>query len=198
MLRLLGIFISYFVINTGIFAASAVDELVAILNQMQTMQADFEQTGKIVGSMAIVRPGKFYWHITSPSKQLIIINNQQLAIYDMDLEQVTKRKMDYHKPGNPAMLLSGDVKTLKHTFSVNKLNKSVSSQDAWFELTPKKGDYQTVQMHFLNNKLVAMEIMDNLGQKSAIKFANVVLNNKINANKFILKTLPNTDVINEA
>jgi len=197
MLRLLLVFIINGFISINIFAVSAADEFTTILNNMHTVQADFIQDGKISGSMTIVRPGKFRWEITQPNKQLIIINKNQLSIYDIDLEQVTKRKMNYNKPGNPAMLLSGDVQVLKNTFKITKLNKSISKQDVWFELTPKKGDYQKVQMHFMAGKLVVMNIVDNLEQKSAINFSNVRLNTEISSAKFILTTPAGIDVINE-
>lgn len=197
MSRLLFGFIISCFISANIFAASAADEFTAILNNMQTASANFKQDGKTFGSMTIMRPGKFRWEIIKPNKQLIIINKNQLAIYDIDLEQVTKRKMDYKKPGNPAMLLSGDTQVLKNIFKITKLNKTISNKDIWFELISKKGDYQKVQMHFIAGKLVAMNIVDNLEQKSLINFSNIYLNTKISPDKFILTTPPNVDVINE-
>lgn len=199
MLRLIFGFIISCFISINIFATSAADEFVALLNNMCTMSADFKQDNKISGSMMIVRPGKFRWEITQPNKQLIIINKNQLSIYDIDLEQMTKRKMNYNKPGNrnPAMLLSGDTQVLKSTFKIVKLKKSILDKDVWFELTPKKGDYQKVQIHFIAGKLVAMNIVDNLEQKSAINFSNIHLNTEINPDKFILTTPSDVDVINE-
>lgn len=197
MPHLLLVFMINCFISINIFAASAADEFTTILNNMHTIAANFKQDNKISGSMAIVRPGKFRWEITEPNKQLIIINKNQLAIYDIDLEQVTKRKMNYNKPGNPAMLLSSDAQVLKNTFKIIKLNKAALSKDVWFELTPKKGDYQKVQMHFIDGKLAAMNIVDNLEQKSAINFSNIHLNAKISPDKFILTTPSDVDVINE-
>ena len=125
---------------------TADDELIQLLNNIHTMQATFKQFmvndagapvgKKTSGQMALVRPGKFRWEATQPSKQLIIVNDNNVMIYDVDLEQVIKRKVDYKQPGNPAMLLSGSTETLKQVFKITKLKKEGGG--IWFKLTPKK------------------------------------------------------------
>jgi outer membrane lipoprotein carrier protein len=191
---------------------TADDELVQLLNNIHTMQATFKQFmvndagapvgQKTSGQMALVRPGKFRWEAIQPSKQLIIVNDNKVMIYDVDLEQVIKRKVDYKKPGNPAMLLSGSTETLKQMFKITKLKKS--GDGIWFKLTPKKNnqtkqnsDYQWVKMCFISGQLSAMYILDNLGQQSEIHFTSVEINSKISQDKFIFVAPPKVDVLDE-
>jgi len=180
------------------------DTLKEILAQTKTMQASFEQftvskTNKnqahITGKMALVRPNKFRWEIESPNQQLIIANDQQVLIYDIDLEQVTKQKVDFNQPGNPAMLLSGSLDTLDKMFTITKL--TLPGEGIWFQLKPKatNNNYQWLKLHFINNEIVAMYVMDNLGQQIEINFENIITNAKIAASNFVFKIPKNVDVI---
>ena len=203
------IFSICFFISTqhAIAATTAANELAQLLNNTHTMQAKFEQFSinrsgarmgqKTTGSMMLERPGKFRWEITQPNKQLIIVNKNRTYLYDADLEQVVKRKVDYNNPSNPAMLLSSPVESMMLSFKINKENKP--RQDSWFELKPKKQrnketGYQWIKIHFVNGQLNAMIIADNLDQKSQINFTNVVVNSQIPAKMFIFTPPPNTDV----
>ncbi len=209
------VFFIFFCTSAISMAASiqtADDELAQLLNNIHTMQATFKQLivndkgarigQETTGYMALERPGKFRWEALQPNKQLIIINANKLVFYDVDLEQVTKRKMNYKKPGNPATLLSSNTKTLKQMFKIIKLEKS--GDDIWFELKPEKknnsaqtSDYQWIKMHFIAGKLADMYVFDNLGQQSKVHFSNVVLNSTISQNKFVFIAPPNVDVLDE-
>ncbi|MBU0743968.1 MAG: outer membrane lipoprotein chaperone LolA [Gammaproteobacteria bacterium] len=193
-----------FTANISFADTTAADELAKSLNSIHTMQANFEQSmvnskggnigQKTLGSMKLERPGKFRWEITQPNNQLIIINKDKSFLYDIDLEQVVKRKMDYRKPGNPAMLLSSPVETLKQSFKITKLNNSKTG--SWFKLTPKTqgNGYQWIKMHFITGQLRSMQITDDLEQQSTITFNNIVLNKSISSKMFVLTTPPNTEI----
>ncbi|CAL7962751.1 Outer-membrane lipoprotein carrier protein [Gammaproteobacteria bacterium] len=209
------VFFIFFCTNTISIAASiqtADDELTQLLNNIHTMQATFKQFivndkgarigQETTGYMALERPGKFRWEVLQPNKQLIIVNGSKFVLYDADLEQVTKRKMNYKKPGNSATLLSGSTETLKQMFKIIKLKKSGGG--IWFELKPEKknnsgqtSDYQWIKMHFIAGRLSAMHVFDSLGQQSEIHFSNVVLNSKISQNKFVFVAPPKVDVLDE-
>ena len=157
---------------------------------------------KTIGLMMLERPGKFRWEVTQPNKQLIIINADKFLLYDIDLVQVTRRKMDYKNFGNPAMLLSGNTQVLQRMFNIVKLQKS--GDKIWFELRPKKknttdqnSNCQWIKMYFVSGKLSAIYILDGLGQKSEINFSGVGLNSKIRQDKFTFVIPPKVDVLDE-
>ncbi|HBY55890.1 MAG TPA: outer membrane lipoprotein carrier protein LolA [Coxiellaceae bacterium] len=199
----------FFITAHQVIAATttAADELAQLLNNTRTMQAKFEQFSinsrgvrvgqKTTGTMMLERPGKFRWEITQPNKQLIIVNKNKTFLYDADLEQVVKRKVDYNNPSNPAMLLSSPVESMTLSFEISKLKKS--GQDLWFELKPKtrknqEAGYQWIKIQFINGRLNAMIIADNLDQKSQINFNNIIINLQISPKKFVFTPPPNTDV----
>jgi outer membrane lipoprotein carrier protein len=185
-------------------APSSADELAQLFNNIRTMQATFEQSlvnskgakigQKTLGSMKLERPGKFRWEITQPNNQLIIINKDKSFLYDVDLEQVVKRKMDYRRPGNPAMLLSSPVETLKQSFKITRLKNT--DPGLWFKLAPQSEEngYQWIKMNFIEGQLRSMQIADNLGQQSSVNFKNIILNASIAPKMFVLTPPPNTEI----
>ncbi len=196
------------IIFQTVFAdTTATDELAVLMDNIRTMQATFiqslvNQSGarigtKTTGKMAVARPGKFRWEITKPHDQLIIINNNKMISYDPDLSQITNRKVNVNQPGNPAMLLSSPVESLKQSFQIIKLKKS--DEKLWFKLTPKKtkgqaSGYQWIKIGFIDNKLNAMYIFDNLDQTSLISFSNIEQNAEISPKNFTFTPPPNSEV----
>ncbi|MEE8327873.1 MAG: outer membrane lipoprotein chaperone LolA, partial [Nitrosomonadaceae bacterium] len=59
------------------------------------------------GTMQFERPGKFRWHYEKPYEQLIIGDGETVWFYDIDLNQVTVRKLDIAIGSSPAALLAG-------------------------------------------------------------------------------------------
>jgi outer membrane lipoprotein carrier protein len=188
---------------------NAAKELTALMGNIQTMQASFEQKLlgehasaigiRTLGKMLIVRPGKFRWEITEPNTQLVIINKDKMLSYDEDLAQVTKSKVNINQPGNPAMLLSSPVEILEQSFQIVKLKKS--NQEVWFKLTPKKyngvaSSYEWLKICFIKNQLRAMDIFDNLEQTTRITFNNPIFNKEISNKKFTFTPPPKTEVYN--
>lgn len=176
-----------------VFATTPQEQLAQLLSNFNSMQANFVQTTdnqKTIGQMALQRPGKFRWQVQKPSQQLIIADGTMLWIYDADLQQATKQKLNYQKSDNPAMLLSGSIADLQKNFIITK-------QGAWFSLKPRAnhGMFQNIQLQFINGKLESMHILDNLGQHSVIKFSKVRINPKINPNLFKFKPGQGVDVV---
>ena len=203
-------FICLFITTQTIFAIpTAADELAQLLNNIHVMQASFEQSlvnqhgkrigTKTLGRMVCERPGKFRWETLQPNNQLIIINKDKMFLYDPDLAQLMKRKVDYSKPGNPAILLSSPVESLKQGFQIAKLKKH--GQGLWFKLIPRtqknqESGYQWIKIHFIGGRLDTMYIFDNLEQTALINFYNIVLNTEIPLKTFTFNPPPNTEIFN--
>ncbi len=185
-------------------------ELAQLMGNIHTMQATFEQSlvnqhgsrfgTKTQGTMTLKRPGKFRWEITQPHNQLIILNEDQMLSYDSDLAQLTKRKVNVNRPGNPAMLLSSPVQTLQQAFQIVKL-KNPKQEELWFKLTPKnrKGEdngYQWIKIIFAQKKLNAIYIFDSLEQTSLISFNNIISNAEISDKTFTFTPPSGTEIFN--
>lgn len=185
-------------------AQSPADELKFHLQNLKTMRADFTQfavnaegvkkSAETTGKVMLSRPGKFRWEILQPNKQTIIANDKIIWIYDEDLAQVSKRKVNYNQPGNPAILLSGSIEDMQSLFFISKIP---SQMGEWFLLKPKSKNnmYQWIKLHFINGDLVAMLIADSLGQQSEIHFLNIKMNQSLLPALFIFKVPKGVDLV---
>ncbi len=186
--------------------ATPSDDLTSLLNGVQSMRAEFNQTvydnhGKAVqqstGQMSMQRPNHFRWQVKKPIPQLIIANGDQLWIYDPDLEQVTIRTIKKAAGDTPALLLSHKVTVLDNDFTVTEKPAS-STGWRWFTLVPKASDnIASVQMCFNNKQILEMRLEDHLGHITGIKFNKIETNVNVPASQFIFKSPANTDVIDE-
>ncbi len=187
-----------------VFASSPSQELIKLLSSFNSLQANFVQSvvdddsrvsQRLDGQIFLQRPNLFRWEIQRPNQQLIIADGTNIWIYDADLQQATKQKIDYRQSNNPAMLLSGSLKDLPKDYIVTRLSKPNTGE--WFELKPKTGNtmFQKIQVQFINSKLLTMYIIDNLGQHTKLVFTNVRINPKLQPILFKFKPLPNVDVV---
>lgn len=182
---------------------TAEDSLATLLNNYHSLQAQFTQktltnTGEIVattnGDIAFQRPNLFRWYTVSPSRQLIINRGQKLAIYDVDLAQVTYKNVDEQYGATPALLLSGNVEKLKQHYTIEACSNSVRS---CYQLTAKDSNdvFTRLIITFNNTILKSMTIDNNLDQTTRIEFKNVKINSSLPASLFKLNLPAGVDVV---
>lgn len=200
-------YVFFLVLCCSLLAPTYATDLVALLNSIKTMQADFKQTvydnhhkpiQYTSGKMALSRPGKFRWQVTKPIPQLIIANGSRLWIYDPDLEQVTIRLLSSSAHETPGLLLSHESDFINKDFTVKEL-KTAQDGLVWFQLTPKNPDsmFACIKMGFAKNEIRQMNLQDHLGHTTLIKFIATKSNQLITANQFIFRAPKNVDVIDE-
>ena len=186
------------------FGAS-VDDLKNLLNQTTTAKARFAQAvldknnktlQQATGTMEFSRPGRFRWEYNKPYEQTIVGDGSRLWIYDKDLNQVTVRKLDRALGASPAALLAGS----------NEIEKSYALKAAgndggleWLEATPRAQDtaFQRIRLGLSKSGLEAMELYDQFGQTTVIKFSELQRNAKIPAESFKFTPPKGADVISE-
>lgn len=185
--------------------ANDANQLQTLLQSVNTIQADFNQSvlddfGNLLqsskGSMSIARPGKFKWRIASPNEQLLIADGEKLWIYDIDLEQVTIKKVTTGIGDTPALLLSGPASDVVKFFNIKKLKHE--NNKLQFELRSKDKDamFETITLKFYFDKIQEMRLADSLGQETVVKFSNTKINKTINKNEFNFTPPKGVDVIN--
>ncbi len=183
---------------------NANQSLDAILGNFHSMTANFKQAtrdnaGTVLqtakGKMALQRPGKFRWKISSPAKQLIVADGKQLWFYDIDLEQITVENLANKGGDVPALLLAGSTDYIHNNFKVQALPTKQGQQR--FKLMPNdsQGLFQYAILNFKNKKIQSMRFEDNLDQLTTLNFSNVVLNPKLKAATFVFKPPRGIDVI---
>lgn len=196
----------FFLLISNSIHASGLDDLQRFYNEIKSYSASFEQ--KVVdenmklleassGEFSIERPGKFRWHYTNPSEQLIIGDGKQVWIYDVELEQITHRQSDAAVSQTPAMLLSGEG-----DLGENFILEDAGQYDGmdWVRMIPKSKDsgFTDVRIGFAGGKLQLLEMKDSFGQSTRMTFSNIVENIDIPEEKFRFAPPPGVDVIEEA
>ena len=189
----------------GLAVAASVDTLKTMLNQTSTAKGRFAQVvldrnnktlQQSSGTMEFSRPGRFRWEYEKPYEQTIVGDGSKLWIYDKDLNQVTVRKLDRALGASPAALLAGS----------NEIEKSYTLKSAgenngldWLEAVPRAQDtaFERIRMGFGKAGLEAMELKDQFGQTTVIKFADLERNVKIAPASFAFTPPKGAAVISE-
>ena len=186
-------------------ASEGADRLASILEPLQTYQASFEQqildgSGQRLqqasGNMWLSRPGKFRWEVDAPYQQEVISDGSEVYLYDPDLEQVTVQALDQRVTHTPALLLSGSASELTENYEVTRQQQGSNES---FRLVPKSPDtlFEELEMTFRGEELRGLEMTDSTGQRTAIEFRDVRMNQSIDESRFTFDIPEGTDVIRD-
>lgn len=187
-------------------AATAASALTEFSSSMSSFTADFTQTvydsdsvalQESSGQVSLMRPGRFRWTYDEPIKQLIVADGVTLWVYDEDIQQVTMQPQATTLGSAPIGLLSGE-REIESEFSIVDLGLRDNLQ--WFQLEPKvqDTDFNAVYIALDDAGLRAMELRDNFGQATQIRFTNFKKNTDIAPEALQFEAPAGTDVIGEA
>ena len=148
------------------------------------------------GTMQFSRPGKFRWEYDKPYEQTIVGDGVRLWVYDKDLNQVTERKLDRALGASPAALLAGS-----NDIDKNYTLTGIGNQEGldWLEAIPKSKDtaFERIRLGFGKAGLDAMELRDQFGQVTVIRFADIERNGRLAPDAFTFTPPKGADVIRE-
>ncbi len=152
---------------------------------------------KASGTFAFQRPGKFRWVYDKPHTQVLVGDGSKLWIHDPDLNQVTVKRIDQAISSTPAALLAGkdDITalfTLRDAGAADGLN--------WVEATPKAQDtgFERVRLGLTGRTLAAMELYDQLGGRTMLRFVELKPNAAVSADTFKFTPPKGADVLEDA
>ena len=187
------------------WAASSIDTLKAMFAQTTTARAHFAQIvldrnmkmlQQATGTMQFSRPGRFRWEYDRPYEQTIVSDGSKVWLYDKDLNQVTVRRFDRALGSSPAALLAGSD-DIEKSYRLT----SLGNQDGldWLEAVPRTQDtaFERVKLGFGKAGLEAMELRDQFGQITVIKFSTIERNPKLPPETFRFTPPKGADVISE-
>jgi outer membrane lipoprotein carrier protein len=162
--------------------------------QQELLSDDGEVLDKSSGMVYLEKPGKFNWHYYKPYSQYLISDGHNLWIYDEDLEQVTIKNISQAIENSPASILGGDLDIDKY-YTVKDLG--VTDGVDRMELTPRDSDsqYRAVRLGFKGKHLVSMDLFDNLGQETEIRFTDGSRNPQLDEQLFHFRAPAGVDVI---
>ena len=184
--------------------AGGIGKLKEFVAATHSAQADFtqvvlDQDGKRIqsasGIMQFQRPGKFRWTYQKPYEQVIVGDGEKFWLYDVDLNQVTVKKLDAALGSSPAALLAGSNE-IERDFTL----KESGSQDGldWLLATPKSIDssFEKILMAFnAQAELVIMELNDQFGHKTVLRFSDLKRNPQLPPSQFKFVPPEGADVL---
>ncbi len=185
--------------------AASLERYKTFLNGTQSARAQFEQKvydrdGKLTqesrGSFVFQRPGRFRWVYDKPADQVIVGDGQRVWIYDRELNQVTVRKLTAALGATPAALLSGGSGVEK-SFELSDAGEKDGLE--WIEAKPRDSEagFARVLMGFDKENLQAMELTDNFGQTTFLRFSRLVRNPQVSPNEFRFDPPKGADVLGD-
>lgn len=157
-------------------------------------QGDRLQEGS--GTVKLFRPGRFRWQYETPSRQLILADGQNIWIYDAELEQATVKPIAQMLAATPVILLT-ELRPLDREFFVQEARPREGLD--WARLVPKTQDteFLRIELGLKGNEVRQMELYDQFGQTTVIRFQEIKTNLPLSASEFRFEVPPGVDVIGE-
>jgi len=206
--------------------AAATERLKIFIAATHSAQANFTQEvmdkgGKRIqsasGAMQFERPGKFRWEYRKPYEQIIVGDGKKFWMYDVDLNQVTVKKLDAALGGSPAALLAGsneiekefaltniDCDTAPASSVPNEFTVSCRGGNAdgleWLQAIPKSPEsaFEKVLMAFnAKSELVMMELHDAFGHRTVLRFSDLKNDPALSPKLFQFVPPKDADVLGE-
>ncbi|NND59111.1 MAG: outer membrane lipoprotein chaperone LolA [Gammaproteobacteria bacterium] len=193
------------VLSTAVAADDDKDfsQLDAWLSSVETLHGDFSQQllnargetlSESTGTLHLSRPGLFRWHYDKPAELLVIGDGEQVYNYDVELESVTIMPQGDALSGSPVALLAG-TGSLADGFDYAGGWEAAGVR--WSELVPhgEERDFRLIRLALENDRLVAMELHDQLGQVTRIEFDGLEHNVPVGEMVFEFEIPDDVDVI---
>ncbi len=192
---------------SGAAQASALDQFKSFVAGTKSAKGDFTQqqtskskSGKAApvssGTFVFARPGKFIWTYQKPYEQLLQADGETLYIYDKDLNQVTTRKLGNALGSSPAAILFGS-NDLEKNFTLSEAGERDGAE--WLTAVPKTKDttFEQIGIGLKGGVPVAMELKDQFGAVSVLKFINFQRNPALGAQQFKFDVPKGADVVSQ-
>ncbi|HYY62171.1 MAG TPA: outer membrane lipoprotein chaperone LolA [Burkholderiales bacterium] len=187
-------------------SGASLERYKAFLNATHSARAQFEQkvydrSGKLVqqsqGSFVFQRPGRFRWVYEKPADQVIVGDGSRVWIYDRQLNQVTVRKLATALGSTPAALLAG-ASGIEQAFALSDAGEKDGLE--WMDARPREREagFERVRLGFdAHGGLQAMQLIDNFGQTTFLRFTKLERNPKVNPAEFRFNPPKGADVLGE-
>ncbi len=186
-------------------AANARSQLNDFAQGVQNLSAGFEQSvfnaedeplDKTSGTLVLARPNRFRWDYLEPEEQRIIADGDNIWIYDVELEQVSVRPQSPDEQQSPLAVLL-DLNSLDEQFSSDETGEKDGAE--WMRLKPraKEPQFAHVDLGFRDSRLVRMVMVDIVGQRTEIVFADWKRNGTLPPATFQFEPPAGVDVVGE-
>lgn len=184
-------------------SADAREIVAGFIESTQSYRANFRQilydeNGEVVdeeaGRMWLVRPGKFRWNYEEPWVRQIVATEDNVWLYDADLDQVTVRPLEGELEQTPAALLVGQLEALDSYVVSGRLAGNFTE----IMLEPiGDSSFRLIVLVFADGRLQRLDLDDSFGQRTQIFFTDAVANDELDGGLFEFVAPPGVDVLDQ-
>lgn len=181
--------------------------VIRYFESLSALQAEFSQTvfdeqnnlmQQSGGQVFMQRPGRFRWDYQQPYAQLIIADGERLWLYDIDLEQITVKRLDESISAAPLAVLSGAA-PVEQVFEVGQAYTRDGLQ--WYELYPKnqQSEFHLLRVGFADGTetLRVLELEDNFQRRTRLDLDKVERNPSLDKGLFEFTPPAGVDVVGD-
>ena len=198
-------------------AEGIIQELQIKYEALESLQASFEQKNELKsigrtttsnGSLLWEKPGKLRMEYVKPEKQVLVTNGRMFWLYTARLNQVMVSNRGGFGFGTTPLLFLAGKGNLKKNFNVavEEIGIARRSGGIWkagqphrIRLEPKAANASFRRMWIEvkpeNFRILTLAYIDNVGNKSHLRFSSVKENIRIKQEKFQFDVPPNTEVL---
>lgn len=176
--------------------------LQAYVNQLKTFSASFKQVTPEsdlyqspykTGFFELNRPGHLVWEYQQPEQQKILIDGENLWVFDQDLEQLTIRPLEDIQADIPISWLLFDEK-IEQRFDILAAGQRNGAQ--WYNLQPKEATYfQSIEVAIKDGKMREVWMYAGPDDITKVTFSNIKTNQPLSPKAFQMLVPDGTDVI---
>jgi outer membrane lipoprotein-sorting protein len=173
-------------VPTGVFASKvSLNELKVYLNNIKTLQAEFEQRNNdnsvSYGVLFIKKPNKLRMKYEKPNNGLVLINNQLVTIFDFESNNVTQT---FPLAKTPFRFLLSDL-----SLELTKMDLNIYSEGSktFIKVQNKDQTYLGYIKITFNSDPIALEkwvLVNSFAEKVEVKLKNILLGVEIKNNLF--------------
>ena len=173
-------------VPTGVFASKvSLNELKVYLNNIKTLQAEFEQKNNdnsvSYGVLFIKKPNKLRMKYEKPNNGLVLINNQLVTIFDFESNNVTQT---FPLAKTPFSFLLSDL-----SLELTKMDINIYSEGSktFIKVQNKDETYLGYIKITFNSDPIALEkwvLVNSFAEKVEVKLKNILLGVEIKNNLF--------------
>jgi len=182
-----------------VFSADDLARVRHLLANLQSLQGEFVQhatnratgtTQEAMGSVWIERPARVRWHYTRPSVQDVLIDGERMWVYSKELEQVVVRRMNPGELARTPLAFLAGLASLDDLYRMQALPAGDHPEELRLLLTPKEkgARFQSVSLRLKRDDLtlLGMEVVDTVGNLTAIAFHGLKVNQPVDPAHFSL------------
>lgn len=180
-------------------------ELEKFSTGLESLQLDFTQVvksqdGRIQdttqGSAWLQSPDRLRWVYTGDFPETIVADGSNVWIYDETLEQVTIKPQSARVADAPLLILT-DISQLDQQFLVAELGEFEGMQLLELKSRESESEFERIMIGLDATGIRMMVMEDAFGQRTEIRFRNIVRNAAVDPQLFSFEPPQGVDVVGQ-